>query len=109
MPKKTKRPVVFVVGTNCTDPAQEAEFNKWYDQTHIPEVCKQPGFIRAERYEIINPQPGGPKYLALYMLEDEAAWKNFQEYRKKVRSGEVPNFKPGPPFTTSWTGAFKPI
>lgn len=104
-----KRLVLFLAGTNCNDPAQEAEFNKWYNGTHIPEVCRQPGFVRASRYEIVNPREGYPKYLAVYELEDETAWSKFQEYMKKARAGQAPNFTPGPAFSVVWMAAYKPI
>ena len=109
MPEKEKRPVLFIVGANCNDPAQEAEFNKWYEKTHIPEVFKLGGFISANRYEIINPREGHPKFLAVYELEDEAAYNNFQEHTRKIRAGKEPNFTQGPPFTVTWIAAYRPI
>ena len=47
-------------------PEHEAEFNRWYDQEHVPERMSIPGFLRARRYRALE---GGPKYLALYELE----------------------------------------
>jgi hypothetical protein len=49
------------------DPAQEAEFNRWYDEEHIGHLLTVPGFLSAGRYRALR---GGPKYLAMYELED---------------------------------------
>jgi len=49
------------------DPEYEAEFNRWYDEEHIAHLLAVPGFLSAGRYEALK---GGPKYLALYELED---------------------------------------
>jgi len=48
------------------DPEHEAEFNRWYEEEHVPERMSIPGFVNARRYRAIE---GGPKYLALYELE----------------------------------------
>lgn len=49
------------------DPAHEAEFNRWYDEEHIGRLLTVPGFLNAGRYRALR---GGPKYLAMYELED---------------------------------------
>ena len=49
------------------DPAHEADFNRWYDEEHIGTLLKVPGFLNAGRYRALR---GGPKYLAMYELED---------------------------------------
>jgi hypothetical protein len=48
------------------DPANEADFNRWYEEEHLDERMAIPGFINARRFQAIE---GGPKYLALYDLE----------------------------------------
>ena len=48
------------------DPADEADFNRWYDKEHVAERVAIPGFVEARRYVA----PSGPaKYLALYTTE----------------------------------------
>src|SRR5580658_7082259 len=49
------------------DPAHEDEFNRWYDDEHIGRLLAVPGFLSAGRYRALR---GGPKYLAMYELED---------------------------------------
>jgi hypothetical protein len=49
------------------DPAQEDAFNRWYNEEHIGRLLEVPGFLSAARYVALR---GGPKYLAMYELED---------------------------------------
>ena len=48
------------------DPEHEEDFNRWYDEEHVPERLGIPGFVRARRFRAIE---GSPRYLALYELE----------------------------------------
>jgi len=56
----------------CGDaPAEhEAEFNRWYDEEHIPLLSAVPGVLRARRF--FDPQ-GKPRHVALYELADAKA------------------------------------
>jgi len=48
------------------DPEHEDDFNRWYDDEHVPERMAIPGFLTGRRYRAIE---GGPKYLAIYEME----------------------------------------
>ncbi|WP_131740928.1 DUF4286 family protein [Actinomadura roseirufa] len=62
---------------HSTDPADLARFNRFYDETHIPEVLgRYPGFASAHRYGLQVPDERGDfgaAYLAAYEVEDERA------------------------------------
>jgi hypothetical protein len=45
------------------DPADEPEFNRWYDREHLEERVAIDGFLEARRYVA---HAGSPKYLSLY-------------------------------------------
>jgi hypothetical protein len=47
------------------DPADEAEFNRWYDREHLEERVAIEGFLEARRYVAYQ---GSPKYLCLYSV-----------------------------------------
>jgi hypothetical protein len=53
------------------DPARQQEFNRWYNEVHIPEVLTCPGWLSATRFESTQ---GQPQFLAIYELENEGAW-----------------------------------
>src|SRR5437879_951354 len=56
----------------CDVPAEhEEEFNRWYNEEHIPERLSIPGVLNAARYQAVD---GGPKYLACYELASPDAW-----------------------------------
>jgi len=48
------------------DPADEADFNRWYDREHLEERVAIQGFNEARRYVA---RVGSPKYLCLYSTE----------------------------------------
>ena len=59
---------IFMVYVDI-DAQRVQEFNKWYNEEHLPELLSVPGILSAARYEAIK---GGPKYLACYELESVA-------------------------------------
>lgn len=60
------------------DPAHEEEFNRWYDEEHLPERLACPGFLSGRRFVALE---GEPKYLALYDLESVDVLQS-PEYQK---------------------------
>ncbi|MEP9377581.1 hypothetical protein ABLE91_12750 [Aquabacter sp. CN5-332] len=48
------------------DPAQEDEFNEWYNTEHFPIFRRVPGVIQARRFRALR---GAPRYVALYHVE----------------------------------------
>jgi hypothetical protein len=53
-------------------------FNRWYDETHVPEVLGLPGFTGAQRYRNLD----GESYVTMYDADDvekaKAAMADFQ-------------------------------
>jgi hypothetical protein len=62
-------PTILVTSVDIA-PGAEEEFNRWYDERHLPEVMACPGFVSAARYECTL---GEPRYIAIYELESEEA------------------------------------
>jgi hypothetical protein len=48
------------------DPAEEADFNRWYDREHIIERTSIPGFLESRRYVALD---GAPRYVNFYTTE----------------------------------------
>jgi hypothetical protein len=65
---------VLVIHTRPKE-GQDAEFNDWYDGTHLPDVLKVEGFVSATRYRaqpsVHGELPDFP-YLAIYEIEAES-------------------------------------
>jgi hypothetical protein len=64
---------------------QEEEFNRWYNEEHLPERMAIPGFLAGARYEAVK---GGPKHLACYELESAAVLES-PAYRR-VQANPTP-------------------
>ena len=43
---------VYVVYSRPSAPEREADFNDWYDHTHLGEVCAVPGVTGARRFRL---------------------------------------------------------
>jgi hypothetical protein len=69
---KTRGTGLLMVWTDI-DAEFEPEFNRWYDEEHLPRLLQIPGFLSAGRYSALR---GGPKYLAVYELEDHNALRS---------------------------------
>ena len=52
-------------------PEHEDEFNRWYNEEHIPERLPIPGVLNAARY---TADQGEPRHLACYELSEPDAW-----------------------------------
>jgi hypothetical protein len=63
----------YVVATDVL-PAQEADFNAWYNTEHLPGLAAVPGVVRAARYRVL--EGGGPAYHAGYDLADRVAFNS---------------------------------
>lgn len=69
---------ILVVHINPATVADEDEFNRWYDQIHVPQVIERiPGVTGASRYRLTDeqllPTQALPhrRYLTIYTLQTE--------------------------------------
>lgn len=68
------RPLSIV--TADVDPAHKEDWNRWYTESHMPNLLNVPGYVLAGRFRVVD-HPAlagfntGPKYLALYECESE--------------------------------------
>ena len=63
-------PAIVLVTTVDVKAEGEEEFNRWYNEEHLPAVMACPGFLAAARYRA---SVGEPRYMAVYELATEAA------------------------------------
>jgi hypothetical protein len=86
---KSKKHILVIVRTDVL-PEMEDDFNRWYDEEHIPGLLKVPGVIWAKRG--FNTAEG-PKYIAVYEHENIDI-QHTPAYREAVE--------------TKWTGRIRP-
>ncbi|KAF8176055.1 hypothetical protein BJ912DRAFT_1063990 [Pholiota molesta] len=77
LPGKFLLLVSWLIGSEADE-----DFNKWYDEEHVPALAKVPGFQRARRYKLVDsveigrkPDPATVKpthnYLTLYDVDSD--------------------------------------
>jgi hypothetical protein len=68
---------ILTVLTNVTSPEHDAAYNDWYDNVHLCDVFKVPGFVAATRYRLSAAQAKGvdateqAQYLAVYEVDSD--------------------------------------
>ncbi|MBT6277722.1 MAG: hypothetical protein HOI95_26750 [Chromatiales bacterium] len=71
---RAERPLSAVM-MDCVDATREREFNEWYDHSHVPNLTRINGYVSGARFRLLDHpllvgQCPGPKYLAVYELEN---------------------------------------
>jgi hypothetical protein len=92
----------------------DATFERWYDEVHIPQITSAPGFLRAQRFEPAStkPLPGVDVpdlgHLALYEVAGDLGPFR-EEVKRMLISGEmeIPDFMISP-FTTMFMRPVSP-
>jgi hypothetical protein len=79
--------LINIVATRCKS-EEEARFNRWYDETHIPMLMKFKGMKAAARYRVASDNPDYPTYLAIYQFESEEAFRDLRRVRSWRRHGK---------------------
>ncbi|MBK5104531.1 MAG: hypothetical protein JJE42_09805, partial [Burkholderiales bacterium] len=72
---------VLLVLNDIVETAED-EFNRWYQQQHVPERLRVPGFRTARRYRAVD---GGPAYMAVYECESIAVLAS-EPYLERLRN-----------------------
>ncbi|MEV0766794.1 DUF4286 family protein [Nocardia salmonicida] len=88
---------LLLVRTNSVA-GREDEFNRWYSETHLPDVLAVPGIVRAQRYAVvpvrvpefegISVPPPAHRHLAIYEL-DALPDDVIAEFLRRLGSGEM--------------------
>ncbi len=81
-----KRPtgvLMVLVNNKATD--REEEFNTWYNDTHLGEVCGTGSYFAAKRFVNTKPvlEPGEARYLAIYETDWDDPEAAFAHMRTK--------------------------
>ena len=66
---------LFVVKATI-DPDREEEFNRWYDDEHVPDLLRYPGAVSARRYRSLVGEERF-QYIAVYEFRDQATLEAF--------------------------------
>ncbi|PPQ67948.1 hypothetical protein CVT26_005828 [Gymnopilus dilepis] len=61
----------------------EADFNKWYNDEHIPMLSRAPGWIYSRRYRLLASGDNAPQYLAIHGWENDLSFAS-ESYKEAV-------------------------
>src|SRR5689334_3869107 len=75
-------------------------YHRWYDETHIPEILKLPGFTAARRLRVA----GGDTFLTIYEIEGDvdAARAALAEAQTSGAMSPPDGVQLNPPPTVRW-------
>ena len=74
-------------------PGREAEFERWYDEHHVPDMLAVPGVMTAQRFRLSDATGQGDpgwSYLAFYELDTDDPDTLMAEIRRRIADGAIP-------------------
>ena len=84
----------MIVVSEPTSPAEEDEYNRWYDEQHLHDVLKVDGIISAQRFNRAGPRPDSGvalnPYLAIYDIETNNLQKVVDELGTRAGTDSMP-------------------
>ena len=66
----------------------EAEFDRWYNEEHLPERLEIPGYVSARRFKLEEGN-GVLKYLCIWELQDESPLESDQYKMQRARPSKI--------------------
>ncbi|ALJ16399.1 DUF4286 family protein [Sphingopyxis macrogoltabida] len=72
---------------------KEDEFNKWYDQQHVPDIMRVPGVVGAQRFRGgagTKSGVGSFRYLAIFDIESPEPGLVVDEIMRRSGTDEMP-------------------
>jgi antibiotic biosynthesis monooxygenase (ABM) superfamily enzyme len=101
--------ILNIAAAQCP-PENEAKFNEWYNEVHVPMLFKFKGMKKVTRYKLISEAQGCPAYLAVYEFdgqEDLESYRKSPEYAAAIAEMQESWSDGG--FDLKWVGGYKPI
>jgi len=104
-----KARVLNIVATECP-PKNDAKFNKWYDEVHIPMLFKFKGMKKVTRYKILDEKQEKPRYIAVYEFDTKEALEAYSKSPEfKAAIDEMNATWKGDTFDIKWSVHCEPI
>jgi antibiotic biosynthesis monooxygenase (ABM) superfamily enzyme len=67
------RSTTVYIATVSVEPDWDDELNRWYDEEHLPNLLRVPGYLSARRYAAVE---GEPTYMAFYEIASMDAYRS---------------------------------
>jgi heme-degrading monooxygenase HmoA len=105
----TKARILNMVYSECTA-ENDARFNKWYNEVHIPLLFKYPGLKKVTRYQRMGDNREQAKYLAVYEYDTREELKAFEKSGEfKAAMAESQETWQGGGFEIKGTAVYEPV
>ena len=86
--------VIWMVGIQCR-PEDEARFNTWYDEVHVPMLVKGGQVARVTRYrlashvyDVAHAAREYPRYQTVYEFEDQDRFEAWMNGKERAEAGK---------------------
>ncbi len=96
------------VATECR-PDDDARFNKWYDEVHIPMLFKYSGMLGVTRYKLADDSSGQARYLAVYEFKDATSLAAFEKSPELAAARDEMAQSWQGKFTIKWRAPYTPL
>jgi hypothetical protein len=104
-----KARLVNMVATEC-ESKDESNFNKWYNEVHIPMLLKYKRLKRVTRYRLMGDAKDQAKYLAVYEYDDKESLDGMSKSPEfKAAIDEMTETQKTLKFGIKWAAAYEPI
>ena len=102
--------VTWFIGVKFNGPPElEEQFNKWYNESHVPLVLKCKGVRGATRYRLMHGDGEQPTHVAKYLFEDRDAFEEYLSNSEPAHRAERKEMWPDEIFDVKWRAAFEVI
>src|ERR1700712_1682650 len=81
----------ILIATSAATEGQEAEFDRWYDEVHLPQGCAIPGIQSARRFAAspASPMPVPAPVVAVYEIETDDPAGVMADLLRRAGGGEL--------------------
>jgi len=90
IPGKTKLADYALIVFTRPMPGRDAEFNAFYNQKHMPDVIRVPGFVSGQRFEMVSNESHNldiPPYLVIYEFRSFDLNATIAEIMRRAKTG----------------------
>ncbi len=84
-----KRHILIV--TSAALAGRADEYNQWYDNHHLADICSLPGVVSGRRFDAVpsSPNPTPAPYMAIFEIEADDPSTVFAEMARRAQSGQM--------------------
>jgi uncharacterized protein (TIGR02118 family) len=101
--------VLALIALECK-PEDDAKFNKWYSEVHIPMLLNFKGCLGVTRYRTLGDPKEQARYMTIYEFADRASMDAFHKSPEMVAAGDdVRMSEMGKVFSIKWRAQYEEI